>query len=337
MPESAEMDQINEYLLEVKSHLHLDSKIEKDIVAELYTHLHEKEMEIHSGGKPLECSRELAVKSMGRPRVVARLFHETYSTGNLKDALLTGLPYAVVSILFASHLWRNSIIAPAAFAVIVAVTFLGWWWGKPNWLYSWVGFSLFPLLVACFTSRHHIIEAVDSLAGASVLSVVRGIGVVILYILAARFILLTTIRVARRDWLLASFMLLPLPVLGIWLYHLEQIGGFFQPVNPHIFVWDPQMASVTALMAISLGACVLLRQRTYRMIGLIIICMNTSAYVTHCIWTEMSLLPVVLVSVCLLALLLMPIFAFKPLSRHGRELLQWIGELEGRNNWMASR
>lgn len=337
MHESVEMDRINEYILEVKSHLHLDSRTEKNIVAELYTHLHERKKEIHLEGNSLERSGELAVRFMGRPRVIARLFYEAHSAGSLTDAFLTALPYVIVSLLFASHLWRDTVIAPVVFAIIVAVTLIGWWWGKPNWLYSWIGFSLFPFLVAGLTSRRHIIGVVESMADADVVVVLRCVAVVLYYLVAIRLILLTTIRVARRDWLLASFMLVPIPVLGVWLYHLEQIGGFFQPVNPHIFAWDSQMAVVTALMAVSLGTCVLLRQRRYRFIGLTVICGNTSAYVIHCIWTEMSLLPVVLVSACLLAFLLTPIFALKPLSKHGKELLQWIGELERCNHRIASR
>jgi len=126
------MDRFGTYLLEVKSHLHLDSELERSVVTELYGYLHEKTLEIHAAGNPIGRSRDMAIRSMGRPRVLARLFYEAYSVGNMKDALLTGLPYFVVSFLFASRLWRHPVIAPVVFAVIVATTLLGWWSGKPN-------------------------------------------------------------------------------------------------------------------------------------------------------------------------------------------------------------
>ena len=324
------MDQINEYLLEVKSHLHLEDPVERDIVSELYAHLSEKAREIHLSGKSMERSYDLAVRSMGRPRAIAGLLYEAHIVGRARDAFLTGLPYAIVSLLFATHLWRDPTIAPVAFAAIVAITLLGWRWGKPKWLYSWIGFSLFPLLVAGFALRHPVLTAVRAimLHETTPVILITGTGTTLFYLVALGLIISTIIRVARRDWLLASFMLLPLPALGIWLYHLEEIGGFFQPVAPYLFKWDVQIATVLALMAISLATYVRLRQRKYRMISLIIIGTNAFAYVTHTIWNELRFFPVILVSVCLLAFLLSPIFAIKPPAKHGEEISQWIRELE---------
>ena len=121
------MGQINEYLLQVKSHLHLDDPVERDIVSELYAHLSEKAREIHLSGKSMEHSYDLAVRSMGRPRAIAGLLYEAHIVGRARDAFLTGLPYAIVSLLFATHLWRDPTIATVAFTAIVSimdVTFL---------------------------------------------------------------------------------------------------------------------------------------------------------------------------------------------------------------------
>jgi hypothetical protein len=267
---------------------------------------------------------------MGRPRVVARLHYEAHCTGGLKDAVLTGTPYLIAAFLFAAHLWRHPVIAPLFFLAIVATTLIGWWWGKPNWLYSWIGFSLFPLLVGGFSLREPFYAGLRTVFAAPFDGVVfiKGFLVLIFYIAAFWLILSTTIRVARRDWLLASFMLIPLPVLGLWVFELERIGGFFQPPSPAIFMWDGKMAAVSLVLAITLSAYVRLHQRRARKFGLMFIGANALAFVVHSIWTQLTLLPVVLISLCLLLLLLSPAFVEKPSSEHGRELTHWIEELE---------
>ena len=106
------VNRFGEYLLKVKSHLHLDERLEKRIIAELYEHIIEKAKELEDTGTSTERCNEQAIKAMGRPRVIARVLYEAHSAGSPKDALLTGLPYLLVSLLFATHMWRNPILAP---------------------------------------------------------------------------------------------------------------------------------------------------------------------------------------------------------------------------------
>ncbi len=261
------LPEIREYLEEVRCRLRLDPATERQVIGELCTHFEEELAELKLRHLSESQAARVAIEAFGRARVIARLMYEAYSKGSWADAALASMPHLLLAVLFAAHLWRHPVIAPAAFFSIVGITILGWWRGKPGWLYSWVGYALFPLLVGGFFSPAFVQEA---------LALLPLPGLWMLLIVAAGFgffgrvIIGTIVRVTRRDWILVSLMLVPLPILGSWLYNVERAGGLFQDTIPAYYQWDTTLALAFSVLAVASAAFIRLRQRRLK-IGAIIV------------------------------------------------------------------
>jgi len=280
------LSQIKEYLDDVRSRLHLDPVIEKQVIGELHTYFQDKILELQDNGlSEKEAARE-AVRSFGRARVVARLMYEAYSKGNWTETLLAALPHLIVASLFVSRLWYHPVLAPLAFAVLVGVTLFGWWHGKPDWLYSWIGYALFPLIVGgyvCFpvleSAAAYIFLGRGSPPNILLLSLIGGFLVVSLWI-----IIHTTVRVARRDWILASMMLTPLPIMASWLFILDRAGGLFWGDLSAFQQWNASMALVLGMLAIASATFIRLRKRVLKGIALITLACISMTIIGNILW-----------------------------------------------------
>ncbi|MFQ6121538.1 MAG: hypothetical protein ACE5LA_00540 [Dehalococcoidales bacterium] len=249
-----------------------------------------------------------AIRCFGRARVVARLMYEAYSKGSWSEAAITSLPHLIIAGLFVTHLWHHLVLAPIAFASIVLVTLFGWWHGKPNWLYSWVGYSLLPLLIIGYSSRFVAKQTVSFLLWEEGLPPnVWLLGVYLIFCFLSLWIIVsTTIRVVKRDWILASLMLVPLPILGSWIFKIEQLGGLFQNAGATLYQWDVAMASVLIVLGVTSATFVRLRQRVLKVGALITIGSISLAMVSHNLWGSLGLFGMLTLSLSMLAFLLIP-------------------------------
>lgn len=270
---TAEMlTEINKYLCEVRENLHLDPFTEKKIIGELYTYFQEKINELQLQGYTEKEAAKDAIRSCGRARVIARLMYEAHSKGSWIEAVLSSQPHLIVAVLFGTHLWSNPIFVTISFILIVGITLLGWWHGKPNWLYSWTGYALLPLLLSGFICRHivanrvHLLISGDSLWGSGGMLVL----LVLFYAFSIWLVLSTTIRVIRRDWILASLMLVPLPILGIWISNIERFFILVESVSESIYRWDLVMATIFCVLSLACILFIRLRQRALK-VGAIIL------------------------------------------------------------------
>lgn len=324
---------VRDYLLEVRRHLHLDPTIEKQVVGELYCHLEDEIGDLVADGRtPLSAERH-AVWSFGAARTIARLLYQIHSRGTWSDAALTGLPHLCIALLFATHSWRNPWLAAPVFLTIVAVTVLGWRAGKPRWLYSWIGYALLPLLLCSFELRTYSIGLVSAVVeGRAIPDPAVSILALLLDALSAVILFWTTIRVANRDWILASVMLVPLPVLGPWLYNLAATGGLFQRVSSVIFSWDGDMAMIMIALAATTAVFVRLGRRGIKAVALIVLGLTSGAFVVHTLWNRMSVAEVLGVSICLLLVDLLPILFERDRGRRSLETRHWLNEFESRGS-----
>ncbi len=303
-----ESSDLRAYLEEVRSHLYLDPPHERRVISELYTYFQEKVADLAEQGQSEQEATRGAIRSFGRAKVVARLMYEAYSQGSWLDAVIAALPHLIVAFLFSLHLWRHPVIAPAVFLTIVGVTLYGWWRGKPNWLYSWIGYSLFPFLVVGYQTRGVLMSAIAYLVGGSG-ELPPPWALVLLgtfYAFAGSLIIATTIRVVRRDWLLTSLMLVPLPILGIWLYNIEEVGGLFHRTQDVFFLWDFALAYVFAVLAAASAFFIRLRQRILKIGALLTIGTITGAIAVHNVWGNVGFFGILSVAVLLLLFLLSP-------------------------------
>jgi len=302
------LPKIRNYLEEIRSHLHLDPLTEKRVIGELNTYFQEKMAELQEQGISERDATREAIRSFGRARVVARLTYEAYSRGSWTEAALSSLPHLIIAGLFFSHLWHHAIIAPIAFALIVGVTLFGWWHGKPNWLYSWIGYSWFPLVIGGFASRPVLEQMVSFLfwRQGTFPSIWLLLLTGALFSFSLWIIIRTTIRVVRRDWILASLMLVPLPILGIWLLNIERMGGLFQGKEAVLYQWDASMALVLTVLALASAAFIRFRQRVLKAGALFTLSVIAVTTVGHTLWGHLGLLGLLLTSLLYLMFLVGP-------------------------------
>lgn len=256
--------EIEKYLYDVRSHLRLDSVTEKQVIDELCTYFQEKLAELRQRGVPESAASRMAIESCGRARVVARLMYEAYSKGSWHDVVMASLPHLVIAGMFVSHLWDHLPAAPLFLIAVACVTFFGWWHGKPNWLYSWIGYSLIPVVVSGYMSFPAFRQTISSLLEGEGVPIVLTL---LLALLCALFIFLVwiiiraVVRAVKRDWILASLMLLPLPVLGSWLFNIEQHGGLLSTNRIALHQWDASMALAFAVLGATAATFIRVRQR----------------------------------------------------------------------------
>ncbi len=261
--------EIRSYLHEVHSHLNLEPQTERRILAELYSHLREKMDELELAGYPEQESTREALDSFGNPRLVARLTYEAFSRGSWVEALISAQPHLIATALFLTHFWRRPFFLAAALGLLAATTCLAWLRGKPNWLFSWASYVLIALLTASYASRR--------LAGQALSYLLQGEGqasalwallpLAGLYLLSFWLLVIATSRALRKDWVLASLMLLPLPIAGIWVFNVEPLAPLLRGFEADPHRWDIAMAAVFLVLGMVSALIVRLRQRVLKLGG----------------------------------------------------------------------
>ena len=253
------LTELDEYLEQVRRHLHLEPEAEKHIILELRSYFDEKLNELEEAGVTGHQALQQAIESFGRPRSVARLLYEAHHRVTWPEIGLAALPHLMVAFLFAVGGWDRWLLAPSLLIPIVAVTLYGWWQGKPGWLYPWVGYSLVPLIITGYL----FLPVLGQLAGVF-LSSGPAPGILTLSIwgiylpIALWLIASTTVKVARRNWMLASLMLLPLPVVVAWLILLERVGGLLSTEGA---LHDPDGTMTLVYIGLALTTAVFIRLR----------------------------------------------------------------------------
>lgn len=301
-------EEVRLYLEEVRSHLHLDQITERKVIVELNSYFKERIAELKEQGLSRAIAVKEAIKSCGRARVVGRLMYEAYSKGSWTDALIASLPHFIVGFLFLFHLWNNPALLIAVYTLILGVTLFGWWRGKPNWLYSWAGYALIPLIVGSYLAAPVLWQVVNAiLAGSSdsgawiYLAVLTGF-----YIVALGLIISTTIRVVKRDWLLASLMLIPVPVFSSWLIYTSQVGDAVFMAETAMYQWDIAMASVLLALGITTAVFIRLRQRILKAGAVIIIGPISGGIIAHYFWGNIGLFGALAIALVTLLFIISP-------------------------------
>ena len=305
--------EVSSYLDEVQAHLHLDPLTERRVINELSTHFEEKVCDLALQGVREDDAVRDALKSFGDARNIARLMYEAHSRGSWTEALIGCQPHLIVAALFATHVWRHPLLLGTAFAAIVVIALLGWRSGGTSWMYSWIGYAVLPLLVASYLSMDPVARTVTFYlsghgAPAPVLDLaIRGV----LYVFTLWLIASTAVTVARRDWILLSLMLLPLPVLGLWIVTVTQSAGVLvdalHSIESRFSRWDTAMGYFFVALGITTALFVRVRQRAVKVGAVIIVGIVCSAAALRSLWGDFGLFRLLAVSVCLLLFLTVPL------------------------------
>lgn len=276
---------VRKFLLEVKLRLHLAPETEREIVSELYSHYQDACSDYTSKGYTAEHAALAAINGLGRPRVVARRMYEAHSQGSWADAALSSAPHFLVCALIGTHSWHRTVPSLAVFGVIVVVTLGGWWYGKPNWLYTWAGYSLLPLTFGGIQSLRILRESVDSLSNgifnAGTLAIIPA---VLYFILSAGLVLKTASRVALRDWTLASSMLAPLPLVFLWLIVVARSGGLSPLDGTLAHQWDAPMSLLLGSLAAASALFIRIPQRLLKSVLYFAFSTVTALFLIHSVF-----------------------------------------------------
>ena len=201
------MNSIGQYLNNVKARFNLDLAISDRIAKELYTHLEDKSRELKEYGFSKEEADRIAIQSLGPPELIARQIYETHAQGSWQEALFSALPHILFAFLFASYHWQNIFSLAIILILTVGLAVYGWNQGKPLWVFPWLGYYLLPVIAA----------------GILLIYLPQGWGWIaaLSYIPLALFAMVHLVKqTARRDWLYASLMLAPMPVIFSWMLSL---------------------------------------------------------------------------------------------------------------------
>jgi hypothetical protein len=304
---------VGSYLEEVRAHLHLDPRTERRVINELHTHFQEKVDDLQYQGLAEEEATHAALASFGDARFIARLMYEAHSRGTWTDALISCQPHFILAALFATHIWRYPLLLAGAFAAIAIIAMMGWRNGSPDWLYSWMGYAMLPLLILSFVSMDPVAQTVGFLfSGRGTPAPLWHLaGLAVLYAFTFWLIASTAVRVARRDWILLSLMLLPRPVIAIWVLTVTQSAGFLvdalRSIETRFSQWDSAMAYFFAGLGVTTALFIRIRQRAWKVIAVIAVGIVASALALRSFWGDLGLFRLIAVTVCLFLFLTIPL------------------------------
>jgi hypothetical protein len=234
------------YTDSLKDYLRLDPTIESNVVRELNAHLEDKSHELTETGLSEEEATATAAKLLGSPRIVAKQMYEVYSQGSWRQALFAALPHLLVAAVFVMHCWQNTFWLVGMLGAITGAVIYGWRHGKPAWLFPWLSYCLIPVIA---------------------------VGILLIYLpggwawfaatayipLALLVIFSITKPTIKKDWLFASLMLLPIPIVLGWMLALELEDKFLS--YEQLYEFAPLIALSFAMLALTVATFIRIRQR----------------------------------------------------------------------------
>ena len=234
------------YTNSLKNYLRLDATIEANVVRELNAHLEDKSRELIESGLSEKEATATATKLLGSPQIVARQMYEVYSQGSWRQAIFAALPHLLVAALFAMRCWQNTFWLIGMVVAIAGSVIYGWCRGKPAWLFPWLGYCLIPVIA---------------------------VGILLIYLpgswswfaatayipLALLVIFSVTRQTIKKDWVFASLMLLPIPIVLGWMLALELEDNLIW--HEQLYEFAPLIALSFAVLALTVATFMRIRQR----------------------------------------------------------------------------
>ncbi|OGO01201.1 MAG: hypothetical protein A2Y90_06765 [Chloroflexi bacterium RBG_13_52_12] len=243
--------ELSEYLESIKSKARLDYSDEPGVMSELEAHIEDKLQELTEAGFTEEEAVRTCLWEMGSIKSIARQMYEAYSQGSWKQVLLASMPHFLFGLLFVLDWWHYPSWLSIALILILATTFYGWCHGKPAWVFSWLGYSLLPVVVV----------------GLLLLYLPKGwsfMALLVYYPLALWWLLRVIVQTTRKDWLFSSLMLLPVPIIIGWFLTISPSGKFNEDSMERVYYYAPWIGLSFMVLALTIAAFIRLRQRWLR-------------------------------------------------------------------------
>jgi hypothetical protein len=243
--------EITQYLEEIKCNSRLDEAEQKQVISELETHIEEKYQELIESGLSEEEAVRTCLGQMGTMKQVSHQIYEAYSQGSWKHVLLASMPHMLFAGIFALNWWQHIGWLSLVLVLIIATTVYGWWHGKPTWVFPWLGYTLLPVLAVGLLLIY--------------LPKVWSLLVIPIYFPLALWWLFHIIsQTSKRDWILSSLMLLPIPIVIGWFLAVTPEGKLLEISQERLNYFAPWIAVSFVALALTIAFFIRLRQRWLR-------------------------------------------------------------------------
>jgi hypothetical protein len=228
---------------------------ESGVMSELKAHIEDRVEELTETGLTEEEALKTCLGQMGSTKLIARQIYETYSQASWKQVLLAAMPHLLFGGLFVLNWWHYPGWLSIVLVVILATTIYGWGRGKPTWLFTWLGYTLLPVLLAGILLLY-------------VPSRWSWLAIPIYFPLALWWFFRIIVQTTRRDWLLSTLMLLPMPIIAGWFLAIFSSGKINEDSLRRVYYLAPWIGLSFLILAATIAAFLRLRQRSLR-VGLL--------------------------------------------------------------------
>lgn len=257
--------ELTQYLESIRIKARLDNNDEPTVMSELEAHIEDKLQELTKSGLSEEEAIRTCIWQMGSIKQLARQIYEAYSQGTWRQAVMAALPHFLFGLIFIMNLWQFFPWLTAALVLTLGITIYGWLHGKPAWAFPWMGYSLMPIIAAGIL----LISTRSSWTYA---------GIIIYFPIAIWWILRVVVQATRKDWLLSTMMLLPIPIIVGWYLAACPTGKLNDASLERVNTYAPWIGMSFMMLAFTIGAFLRVRQRNLRVVllsvsGLLILTM----------------------------------------------------------------
>jgi hypothetical protein len=265
-----------QYLESIKSDARLEHSDETVIMTELESHIEDKLQELTSSGMTKEKAMKICLSQMGSTKSIARQIYEAYSQGSWKQVLLAAMPHFLFGLLFVLNWWQHPVWLSMVLVLVIATTLYGWSHGKPSWVFTWLGYTLVPVIIGGLMLLYLP-------KGWSFLAVFAYVPLALWWIF--RMIILTT----KRDWLFSSLMLLPMPIIVGWYLAIAPTGNISEESVQQLYYFAPWIGLSFMGLALTIAVFIRVRQRWLRitllaasgLVTLVLIVYHSTGYVNN--------------------------------------------------------
>lgn len=240
--------ELAQYLESIRTSARLDNSDEPAVMSELEAHMEDKVQELTRSGLSEEEAVKTCIWQMGNIKALARQIYEAYSQGSWKQVAIAAMPHFIFGLLFMLNWWHYPQWLSFALAATLGTAVYGWGHGKPAWVFPWLGYSLLPVIAA----------------GVLLLYIPSNwsfIGIIVYFPLAAWWIFRLVVQTTKKDWLLATMILLPLPIIIGWYLAICPTGKITGDSLDRVNTYAPWIGISFMMLAFTIGTFIRLRQR----------------------------------------------------------------------------
>jgi hypothetical protein len=284
---------LTHYLESIRDNLRLELSEEREVISELETHIEDRFQELREAGLSEEEAAKTCLGLLGSAKLIAKQIYEAHSQGTWRQTLLASMPHLLFGILFALNWWHHIGWLSVTLVLVLGTAIYGWWHGKPTWVFPWLGYTLLPVIVA----------------GLLLLYLPEGwswLAIAVYIPLALWWLYSIIVQTIRRDWLLSSVMLLPIPMIVGWFLAIELERGFTEYNRQRLYEFAPWIGLSFLALALSIAAFVRLRQRWLKIGTLVISGLFTLAMVAYYAEDRLSLAAFLVLILAVWGLFLIP-------------------------------